>query len=295
MKAWSAIGLLATLLLGSACDRAEQTRAPGAPAAAAAASPLTFARDTPDARARLTLPAALSAYPALHGELYRGETRQLTGFLRAAAEDRGLELRAGLQPPPHFHEIVWSVAAETPRHLSLVREEVLYTGGSHPNMGLRALLIDRANQSEVQPAALFRPDADFDGLDRLLCNAVLAARRDRAAGAPLDAQAFDCPAWRSSAFALAPSTTPGKLGGLIFLFAPYEVGAYSEGPYDVVIPQASFAASLSPAVADEFSGSPRPTPPRPRPTPPLFAPAELADAAEPGVAVAQAAAPADAE
>ncbi len=292
------IGLLAALAfgIGGGCDRAEPTGATGVPSAAAVASyPLSFARDTPDGRARLTLPAALTRHPTLHGELYRGETRQLMGFLAGAAQDRGLELRAGLETPPHFDEVVWSVAAATPRYLSLVREEVLYSGGSHPNMTLSAMLVDRVSLAEVQPAALFRPDADFDGLDRLLCNAVLSARRERAAGDPLDAQAFECPGWRSSPFALASSTTAGKVGGLVFLFQPYAVGAYSEGPYEIVIPQAAFAASLSPGVAAEFSGRPLPLPPRPRPNPPMFAPAELAVAEQPGAAVAQAAVPAEAE
>ena len=55
---------------------------------------------------------------------------------------------------------------------------------------------------------------------------------------------------------LAPSTTPGKAGGLIFLIGPYQVGPYAEGGYEVAIPQSVFRSLLAPAYADEFAGQP---------------------------------------
>ena len=56
--------------------------------------------------------------------------------------------------------------------------------------------------------------------------------------------------------ALAPGTVPGKAGGLVFLFAPYELGSYAEGGYSVVVPLDAFAALLSPDWAGQFAGAP---------------------------------------
>ena len=278
-----------------ACDRAKPTGAPGTPSAATARStlPLSFARTTADAQVRLTLPAALAASGALHEELYRGEVRRLESFLRTAAQDRGVELRAGIETPTHFDQVIWSVTAETPRLLALVREESVYTGGAHPNHALRGLLIDRRGTTELQPTAFFRPDAAFGALDQALCDAILSARRARAAGERVDTATFDCPAWRAARFTLAPSTVPGKIGGLVFLFSPYEVGPYAEGPYEVAIPLTVFAEALSPVLAGEFAGSPRRLPPRPRPVPPVQPEGGAQVASAPG-AVAESARTADA-
>ena len=57
-------------------------------------------------------------------------------------------------------------------------------------------------------------------------------------------------------FVLAPSTTTGKAGGLIFLIGPYQVGPYAEGGYEIVVPQTAFRRLLAPAYADEFAGNP---------------------------------------
>ncbi len=45
---------------------------------------------------------------------------------------------------------------------------------------------------------------------------------------------------------LAPSTTPGKVGGLTALIDPYVVGPYSEGDYEVTVPASAFQALLAP-------------------------------------------------
>ena len=70
-----------------------------------------------------------------------------------------------------------------------------------------------------------------------------------AKGVEWDPESFPCPKWRESHFVLAPSTVPGKIGGLVFLFDPYAVGAYAEGEYEVTLPQALFTAVLAPAGA----------------------------------------------
>jgi hypothetical protein len=67
---------------------------------------------------------------------------------------------------------------------------------------------------------------------------------------------WSCPKAVSTPFVLAPSTTPGKAGGVIFLIGAYQIGPYSDGPYRIAVPQSVFRALLNPAYADEFAGAP---------------------------------------
>jgi len=99
-------------------------------------------------------------------------------------------------------------------------------------------------------------------LDRVLCDAVNAARAART-GEPSNLtlgggedQMWSCPRAMETAFALAPSATAGKAGGLEFLINPYDVGPYAEGTYQIVVPQSAFRTLLAPAYADEFAGAP---------------------------------------
>ena len=61
-------------------------------------------------------------------------------------------------------------------------------------------------------------------------------------------------------FTLAPGTVKGRAGGLIFVYSPYDIGAYVEGGYDVLLPLAVFRDALKPEYAGEFAGSPKPLP-----------------------------------
>ena len=67
---------------------------------------------------------------------------------------------------------------------------------------------------------------------------------------------WTCPKAVSTPFVLAPSTTPGKAGGVVFLIGAYQIGPYSDGPYRLAVPQAVFRSLLNPAYADEFAGAP---------------------------------------
>ena len=71
-----------------------------------------------------------------------------------------------------------------------------------------------------------------------------------------DPLAWPCPKWADSDFVLAPSSAPGKIGGLVFLFDPYSIGPYVEGDWAIALPQAEFRAALAPQWAGEFAGAP---------------------------------------
>ena len=242
MRRWAAVLLSGLALAG--CDREAPEAA--APKAAAASLPLSYASKTKDVEVALTLPAALRAYPTLHRTLYESETKALNAF---AAENGPGHAAFGAQMPAFFMEVKWAVAAETPRLLSLTRDASEFAGGNHPNSNTTTLLFDKQAGREVTPAALF-PTAGA-GLDGALCEVV---KREKALRGltPLDGDTWPCPKWRESDAALTPGAG-GKAGGLTFLFSPYEVGPFFEGPFEVSVPASAFAGQVAPEYRDQFA------------------------------------------
>jgi hypothetical protein len=76
---------------------------------------------------------------------------------------------------------------------------------------------------------------------------------------PTDPKSWACPTWTDSHAVLVPSTQPYRIGGIMFLFDPYVIGAYAEGEYDVLIPLADFQQLVAPRWAADFAGAPAPT------------------------------------
>lgn len=233
--------------------------APGATVTPAdAAAPLNFDSRTPYAEVALRLPEAVVRQPDLHARLYAADVRDLRQFAEGAQADLSEFGGGGMRG--YSRTISWSPGAETGKLLSLGREVTEYTGGAHDSLAYSAVLWDKALKRTVDPAALFRTGADLSALDRALCEAINLAKKARDAGIPpvsLGASdTFSCPRAAETPFVLAPSDTPGKAGGLTFLIAPYTVGPWAEGSYQVQVPQAAFRQLLAPAYVDEFAGTP---------------------------------------
>ena len=259
----------AVALTLSACDRREREAAPDAAAPAPGeaavtpaegAAPMTYESENRFAQVELELPDAVRAQPDLHARLYAEAVRELRTFSEGAQADR-TEYEGDMDLPPYAKHIDYVAAGETGKLISLQRNSSEYTGGAHPNPAYGAVIWDKALKRFVQPAQLFRRGADLSSLDQALCDAVNAARRGRNADAePIGLNetrgGWSCPRAGSTPFVLAPSTTPGKAGGLIFLIGPYQVGPYAEGGYEIAVSQAEFRALLAPAYADEFAGTP---------------------------------------
>jgi hypothetical protein len=217
-----------------------------------AAWPYSFAEATPDARVSLTIDQQAGAWPALHQRLYSEGKRELTDFVQRAAVDRQA---APKDRPPYSRTVVWRVAGETSRLVSLRQDWEDYTGGAHGAKGTTVLFWSKGGEAPVTQTALFRPDADYAALDRLLCDAALKARRARIGQA--DAQLLgDCPAWKDSRAVLIPSAVKQRAGGLRFIFDPYVLGPWVDGSYEVIVPQSAFRAALLPEFLDDFDGAP---------------------------------------
>ena len=259
----------AVALTLAACDRREREAAPDAAAPAPGeaavtpaegAAPMTYESENRFAQVELELPDAVRAQPDLHARLYAEAVRELRTFSEGAQADR-TEYEGDMDLPPYAKHIDYVAAGETGKLISLQRNSSEYTGGAHPNPAYGAVIWDKALKRFVQPAQLFRRGADLSSLDQALCDAVNAARRGRNADAePIGLNetrgGWSCPRAVSTPFVLAPSTTPGKAGGLIFLIGPYQVGPYAEGGYEIAVSQTEFRALLAPAYVDEFAGAP---------------------------------------
>lgn len=258
----------AVALTLSACDR-RQREAPAGPEAPAeqpavtpadGAAPMTYESENSFAQVNLALPDAVRAQPDLHARLYAEAVRELRTFSEGAQADR-TEYEGDMDLPPYSKHIDYVAAGETGKLISLQRNSSEYTGGAHPNPAYGAVIWDKALKQFVQPAQLFRRGADLSALDQALCDAINTARRGRnpqaeTIGLNPTQGGWSCPRAGTTPFVLAPSTTPGKAGGLVFLIGPYQVGPYAEGGYEIAVPQSVFRSLIAPAYADEFAGQP---------------------------------------
>jgi len=217
-------------------------------------SPLAFARTSPDAQVTLSLPEPIKAYPELHERLYKDGETTLTAFLDQAKKDRAEQSADGVPVPAYYQKIDWKISAQSPRLLSLYAEQNDFEGGAHPNTSFRALLWDKDKGALIPTAELFSPDADLKSVDDYVCHQI-EAQRARRTGEPVNqvGSGFNCPKFADSRLILVPSTQAGKIGAIDALYAPYDVGPYAEGPYEVRVPQSQLKGLIAPQYADQFA------------------------------------------
>lgn len=242
----------------AACDRRQPAEAPPPPEAAAPAPtvPLTYEQATPQAEVKLVLPPETAAVPALYSQLYAAARNDLAAFAEGAKGELDELRAAGFPATPYGREIAYRFAAETPRLISLVRQDYEFTGGAHPNTALQALVWDKPTGRALTTADLIRSDADTGPADRALCDAIRREKQARTGSAALNGELTACPRLREVSAALVPSTVEGKAGGLTAVFSPYAIGPYAEGAYEITLPQTAFRAALAPAYVQEFDGAP---------------------------------------
>jgi hypothetical protein len=229
------------------------------PAPAKPVAPLTFSQENPDVSVKLTLARDISRWPGLHREVFARGSAELRKFAAAAPGERAEAKTAEYDPPQYARELEWSLAAATPRLVSLRQTWYENTGGAHPNHGYDSYLWDVAANRSIGNAVLFKTGGDEAAVQKALCDGIDKVKTGR--GVEWDPESWPCPKWREARFVLTPSTVPGKIGGLTFLFDPYAIGSYAEGEYDVTVPQSVLAPLLAAAYAGEFAGAPKPRKP----------------------------------
>lgn len=165
-------------------------------------------------------------------------------------------------------ERTYTLFSTAGRFVGVLRQDYVNTGGAHPNTVVDTILWDAAAKKRVSVRPFFTETADngpaMTALARLIRAAVAKEKTARGAEVAADLAKDD---WlkgiepsllKLGPLVLAPSTEPGKSGGLSVHFSPYAVGSYAEGLYTVVIPWRDFAQFLSPEGRAVFGGEPLP-------------------------------------
>lgn len=226
-------------------------------------TPLSFTQETPDATVSLAIAPAIATWPELHKKLYDEGVAELKRDIEAARNDRSHLEGEGFPNPAYDQSIRWNLNAWTPRLVGLKGTWDSYTGGAHPNNGYNTLIWDTNAKSAINRSELFiAPGPGDAAMQTSLCDAIAQARKANGVEVTPDIEeSWPCPKWRDSDFVLAQSATPGKLGGLTFVFDPYAIGSYAEGPYEATVPYAAFKTIVAPAYAGEFADGPLRAPP----------------------------------
>lgn len=140
----------------------------------------------------------------------------------------------------------------TPQLLSLREAQFFYTGGAHPNTTYRSLTFVREGQREgarvlrVTLPDMFRDGADYEPV---LLSEVTRKLRAREAAWIVDDSTVN-----NSTVDDSVRLTARDLGvfnlterGIAFTFAPYAVGAYAQGTFEVTVPFGRLRELLEPA------------------------------------------------
>jgi hypothetical protein len=126
--------------------------------------------------------------------------------------------------------------------LSLLETTDWYTGGAHPNYGFagHTFLQEDGELEVLELADLFTENADLSGVTKLVEEDLLGQQ------ASFMPEAFNGQTLQNlSSFTLSPR-------GITFHFAPYAVGSYAEGAYEVTVPFEDVKDLLRSEITDEF-------------------------------------------
>jgi hypothetical protein len=151
----------------------------------------------------------------------------------------------------------WKVVASTPGYLSLSADFSTYTGGAHGMYGLQSLVWDKAKQSAMSGAEMFRsPEALDAALGPRLCSALNAERAKRRGESVPQASedTFDRCVGTAEATVLVGSSTGKAFNRLGIWFGPYVAGFYAEGAYELDFPvDAAVLRAVKPEFAPAFA------------------------------------------
>jgi len=172
---------------------------------------------------------------------------------------------AGAPGAPWEYQIRWSVLARSGDLISLAGTFFEFTGGAHGLETTQTRIAHISTGDTLDFTAMMRfAQAPSPALVIAACEALKAEKRERIYTVEIIGEPVVCagPAanvrLEDASVALAPSTVPGKFGGVYIFFDPYTVGAYVEGPYGLVISQEVFAEDLRPEYRALFAGAPVP-------------------------------------
>jgi hypothetical protein len=217
-------------------------------------------------------PAILAFDPELAYRLWKDAKSSLDEMMAQASGDQAMaaEDAATSGEPSWFRPYTMEISSKA----TLVLDDLIsiehfiaqYTGGAHGNYFMGG---DIYRKGEPEPVKLAEMIADEPGFSALVVKGLVEEKikrgyeeGERAVIASelgdLLVPSADYPDVFGGHVVLQASDEAGKIGGVVVLFSPYEVGSFAEGSYEILIPAADLAPVLTPAWKDRFGGTPLP-------------------------------------
>lgn len=200
-------------------------------------------------------PAHAAAVPKLVAKFDKDMEATRADALKMAKADRDAAKASGYPYRAHSLETEWTVAADTPRFLSLRAQMYVFTGGAHGMTAYEALLWDKARLRETSAKAIMTTQAAFAAAikDRF-CQALDEARAEKR-GAPVvrgNDEFTQCIDPMKEVLAL--TSKDGKtIDGVTVIVGPYSAGPYAEGSYEIALPvDAAMLSAIKPEYREAF-------------------------------------------
>jgi hypothetical protein len=156
----------------------------------------------------------------------------------------------------------WKLVTNMPAYLSLTFDSWSYTGGVHGNWGRSSMVWDKKASQSMEPIDMFTSRTAFDKLVQTpYCDKLDIERSKKRDGEKVDrSQADDwmqaCP--KPSELVVILGSSNGKAFNRLAIYAaPYAVGPYSEGDYEIDLPiTPQLLAAVKPAYRSSFALTP---------------------------------------
>ncbi len=240
------------------------TPAAGTPAAVPVVELKDVAETTPDYVIGISYQTPAAKYPGLAAELKRYADAARADLIEAAQARKKGEGSAPYDLSLNFTEVL-----DSPTLVAVAAEGSSYTGGAHGSP-LIARFVWLPQQNQLLKATDLVPDKKgWDAISRYVreqLHSALSQRVDADDLAPAERAEVVESAGRMiddgtdadpANFALFEPVVAvdGKLTALRFVFAPYEVGPYSDGTQTVEVPASVLLPFVAPAYKTLFAGS----------------------------------------
>lgn len=222
------------------------------------AKPFKIEQTTQELEFGYSYPAEAAAIPYIADKLRKDMEQGRADTLKMARQDRDSAQASGYPFRPHGLDTDWTVAADTPRFLSLRSDIYTYSGGAHGMSAHGTLLWDKRREREVSPDALMTSRGAFAAAigDRF-CAALDTARSEKR-GAPVVRGSDD---FSNCVDPMKQTVVMQSKGGkaidsVLILIGPYEAGPYAEGSYEIVLPvDAALRGAIKPEYQQAFAGA----------------------------------------
>lgn len=271
VRATRRLAILSCLVvLSAACNRGAPPPATPPPAATKppAATPMSALADvsetTPDYIIGISYPSIASKYPGLAADLKRYADAARSELIEAAqARDKG----AGSMP--YDLSLSFTEVLDSPNLVAIAADGSSYTGGAH-GAPLLARFVWLPQENKPLTAAALVPSEDgwkaIAGAVREQLHTALSQRIEADDLPPGERATLVESVGRMIDEGTAPKVTnfnqfepvvdpAGKITALRFVFAPYQVGPYSDGAQTVDVPAAVLLPHVAPAYRAMFAGA----------------------------------------